>query len=166
MIDFYNDYPLTDAWNIYAEASLSALVKKQLYPILQKAIAGNSKAAAANMLIDWVQTAFDYRTDDEQFGQERPLFADETLYYPYSDCEDRAILYAILIRDLLGLDVVLLHYPEHLATAVCFGDDTPGDHLMIDGRKYIVCDPTYIGATIGETMPQYKQTRASVVRIR
>ncbi|HUN14063.1 hypothetical protein [Alistipes sp.] len=166
LIDFYNDYPLTDAWNIYAEASLSALVKKQLYPILQKAIAGNSKAAAANMLIDWVQTAFDYRTDDEQFGQERPLFADETLYYPYSDCEDRAILYAILIRDLLGLDVVLLHYPEHLATAVCFGDDTPGDHLMIDGRKYIVCDPTYIGATIGETMPQYKQTRASVVRIR
>ncbi len=166
LIDFYDDYPLTDAWNIYAEASLSASVKKQLYPILQKAIAGKSKAAAANILIDWVQTAFDYRTDDEQFGQERPLFADETLYYPYSDCEDRAILYAILIRDLLGLNVVLLHYPEHLATAVCFGDDTPGDHLMIDGRKYIVCDPTYIGATIGETMPQYKQTRASVVRIR
>ncbi len=166
LIDFYDDYPLTDAWNIYAEASLSASVKKQLYPILQKAIAGKSKAAAANILIDWVQTAFDYRTDDEQFGQERPLFADETLYYPYSDCEDRAILYSILIRDLLGLDVVLLHFPKHLATAVCFGDDTPGDHLMIDGRKYIVCDPTYIGATIGETMPQYKQTRASVVRIR
>ncbi|WP_288844541.1 hypothetical protein [uncultured Alistipes sp.] len=166
LIDFYDDYPLTDAWNIYAEASLSASVKKQLYPVLQKAIAGKNKVAAANILIDWVQTAFDYRTDDEQFGQERPLFADETLYYPYSDCEDRAILYAILIRDLLGLDVVLLHYPEHLATAVCFGDDTSGDHLMIDGRKYIVCDPTYIGASIGETMPQYKQTRASVVRIR
>lgn len=166
LIDFYDDYPLTDAWNIYAEASLSSPVKKQLYPVLQKAIVGKSKAAAANMLIDWVQTAFDYRTDDEQFGQERPLFADETLYYPYSDCEDRAILYSILVRDLLGLDVVLLHYPEHLATAVCFGDDTPGDYLTIDGRKYIVCDPTYIGASIGETMSQYKQTVANIVRIR
>lgn len=166
LIDFYDDYPLTDAWNIYAEASLSTSVKKQLYPVLQKAIAGKSKVAAANILIDWVQTAFVYRTDDEQFGQERPLFADETLFYPYSDCEDRAILYSILVRDLLGLDVVLLHYPEHLATAVCFGDDTPGDYLTIDGRKYIVCDPTYIGASIGETMSQYKQTPASVVRIR
>lgn len=166
LIDFYNDYPLSSAWNIYAQASLSTPAKNQLYPVLQKAIAGKNKAAAANMLIDWVQTAFDYQTDDEQFGQERPLFADETLYYPYSDCEDRAILYSILVRDLLGLDVVLLHYPGHLATAVCLDDDTPGDHLMIDGRKYIVCDPTYIGASIGETMPQYKQTAASVVRIK
>ena len=166
LIDFYDDYPLSDAWNFYAQASLSSPVKEQLYPVLQKAIAGKSKAAAANILIDWVQTAFDYQTDDEQFGQERPLFADETLYYPYSDCEDRAILYSVLVRDLLGLDVVLLHYPGHLATAVCFGDDTPGDYLTIDGRKYIVCDSTYIGAPIGQAMPQYKQTPARVVRIR
>lgn len=166
LIDFYNDYPLSDMWNIYAQASLSSSVKNQLYPVLQKAIAGKNKAAAANILIDWVQTASAYKTDDEQFGQERPLFADETLYYPYSDCEDRAILYSVLVRDLLELDVVLLYYPGHLATAVCFADDTQGDYLTIDGHKYIVCDPTYIGASIGETMPQYKQTPAEVVRIR
>lgn len=166
LINFYSDYPLSDMWNIYAQASLSSSVKKQLYPVLQKAIAGKNKAAAADILIDWVQTAFDYQTDDQQFGHERPLFADETLYYPYSDCEDRAILYSVLVRDLLGLDVVLLYYPGHLAAAVCFDDDTSGDYLTIDGRKYIVCDPTYIGASIGETMPQYKQTPAEVVRIR
>jgi len=145
---------------------LSTPVKEQLYPVLQKAITGKDKATAANILIDWGQTAFAYKTDDEQFGQERPLFSDETLYYPYSYCEDRAILYSVLVHNLLGLDVVLPHYPQHLATAVCFGDDTPGDYLMIDGRKYIVCDPTYIGATIGETMPQYKQTTAKIVKIR
>lgn len=166
LIDFYDDYPLSDAWNYYAQASLSTPVKEQLYPVLQKAIAGKDKATAANILIDWVQTAFDYKTDGEQFGQERPLFADETLYYPYSDCEDRAILYSVLVRDLLGLDVVLLHYPEHLATAVRFNDDTSGDYMKIDGHRYIVCDPTYIGATIGQAMPQYKQTMAKIVKIR
>ncbi|MCM1151954.1 MAG: hypothetical protein NC209_04855 [Alistipes sp.] len=166
LIDFYNDYPLSSAWNFYAQASLSTPVKEQLYPVLQKAIAGKDKATAANILIDWVQTAFAYKTDDEQFGQERPLFADETLYYPYSDCEDRAILYSVLVHDLLGLDVVLLHYPEHLATAVCFGDDTSGDYMKIDGHRYIVCDPTYIGATIGQAMPQYKQAMAEIVKIR
>ncbi len=166
LIDFYNDYPLSDAWNYYVQASLSTPVKEQLYPVLQKAITGKDKATAANILINWVQTAFAYKTDDKQFGQERPFFADETLYYPYSDCEDRAILYSVLVRDLLGLDVVLLYYPKHLATAVCFGNDTQGDHLMIDGRKYIVCDPTYIGATIGQAMPRCKQTKAEVIKIR
>lgn len=164
LIDFYDDYPLSNAWNIYAQASLSQSVKKQLYPALQKAIAGKGKPEAANILINFVQTAFEYKTDEEQFGTERPLFADETFYYPYSDCEDRAILFSILLRELLGLDVVLLHYPGHLATAVCFKDDIPGDYLILDGRKYLVCAPTYIGASIGDAMPQFKRAAANVIK--
>lgn len=164
LIDFYDEFPRT-AWNIYAQVSLSTLTKEQLYPVLRRAVAGKEKPTAANILINFVQTAFEYQTDEEQFGMERPLFADETLYYPYSDCEDRAILYAILVRDLLGLDVVLLHYPNHLATAVNFEKEVSGDYLMLDGRKYLVCDPTYIGASIGNAMPQFKQTAAKVVRL-
>ncbi len=125
---------------------------------MRSSIAGKNKSAAANILLHFVQTAFEYATDDEQFGVERPLFADETLFYPYSDCEDRAILYSILVRELLGLDVVLLHYPNHLATAVCFDTEVPGDYLQVDGIRYIVCDPTYINADIGQAMPQFKQT--------
>lgn len=165
LIDFYNDYPLCNAWNVYAQASLSALVKEQLYPVLRRAIAGKDKPMAANVLIDFVQSAFDYKTDEEQFGAERPLFADETLYYPYSDCEDRAILYAILVRDLLDLNVVLLHYPGHLATAVYFDEQITGDYIVLDGRKFLVCDPTYIGAGIGDAMPQFKTIKANVIQL-
>lgn len=165
MIDFYDDYPLSDTWNIYAQASLGTTAKEQLYPALRQVLEGKNKPTAANMLVNFVQTAFEYKIDEEQFGQERPLFADETLFYPYSDCEDRAILYSILVRDLLGLDVVLLQYPEHLATAVCFEEELSGDHIVLDGRKYLVCDPTYIGASIGDAMPQYKKTAAKVIRI-
>ncbi len=164
LIAFYNEYPRI-AWNIYAQTPLSTLAKEQLYPVLRHAIAGKEKPMAANILIDFVQTAFEYKTDDEQFGYERPLFAEETLYYPYSDCEDRAILFSSLVYDLLGLDVVLLHYPNHLATAVCFDEEIAGDYLMLDDRKYIVCDPTYIGAAIGNAMPQFKRTAAEIVRI-
>lgn len=164
LIDFYNDYPLC-SWNVYAQASLSTYVKKQLYPVLKQAIAGKGKTAAANILINFVQTAFSYKTDEEQFGTERPLFADETFFYPYSDCEDRAILYAILVHDLLDLSVVLLQYPDHLATAVCFNEDITGDHLMLEGEKYLVCDPTYIGASVGDAMPQFKQVAAKVIKL-
>lgn len=157
LIDYYNDYPLTSKWNYYSQASLSEETKEQVYPILRSKIKGLSESEAANVLINFVQTAFEYATDQDQFGYERPLFGDETFYYPFSDCEDRSILYSILVRDLLGLDVVLLHFPGHLATAVKFPTEVKGDYLLIDDMKYVVCDPTYIGATIGMAMPEYKK---------
>lgn len=167
LIEFYNDYPISSCWDIYANASLSEQVKSQLYPGLRQVVSGKGKSEAANILLHFVQTAFEYKTDEEIFGAERPLFADETLFYPYSDCEDRAILYSILVRELLGLDVVLLYYPGHVATAVCFdSENVYGDYLQIDGKRYIVCDPTYINANIGQAMPQYKQTAGQVIRIR
>lgn len=166
LIRFYNDYPLSSNWDIYAKASLSSEVKKQLYPALARSIAGKTRPEAANVLLHFVQTAFDYQTDEEQFGSERALFGDETFFYPYSDCEDRAILYAILVRELLGLDAVLLHYPGHLAAAVCFESEIAGDHLYVDSKRYTVCDPTYINANVGQAMPQYKTTPATVVKIR
>lgn len=164
LIDFYNTYPLSSEWQYYSAASLSQGLKKTLYPVLREAIKGKTETEAANLLINFVQTGFEYATDDEQFGYERPLFPDETFYYPYSDCEDRSILYANLVRELMGLEVVLLHYPGHLATAVRFKGDVSGDYLTVDGEKYIVCDPTYIGAPIGMAMPQFKEVNANVVK--
>lgn len=166
LIDFYNTYPLSSEWQCYSAASLSEGLKKTLYPVLREAIKNKSEGEAANILINFVQTGFEYATDDEQFGYERPLFPDETFYYPYSDCEDRSILYANLVRELMGLEVVLLHYPGHLATAVHFKTGIDGDYLMVDGVKYIVCDPTYIGAPIGMAMPQFKEVTANVVKFR
>lgn len=166
LIDFYNDYPISGDWNIYARTSLSESLKKQLYPAIKRSIAGKSKLEAANIILNFVQTAFEYATDQEQFGRERPLFADESVYYPYCDCEDRSIMYASIVRDLLGLDVVLLEYPEHLATAVCFGNEAvSGDYLTVNGRKYVVCDPTYIGASVGDAMTKLKKSKVKVITI-
>lgn len=165
LIDFYNDYPVSSQWGFYSSASLSQEIKSELYPTLRHYIDGMSSAEAANLLLNFVQTAFEYKTDDEQFGYERPLFGDETFFYPYCDCEDRSILYSILVRDLLGLDVVLLNYPGHLATAVKFEEDVIGDYILLNDGKYIVCDPTYIGAGIGEAMPDCRDEKAVIVRI-
>lgn len=165
LIDFYNDYPVNSQWGYYAYASLSPKTKSRLYPALEAYLTGLDEAARANLLLNFVQTAFDYKVDQEQFGYERPLFGEESLYYPYCDCEDRSILYSILVRDLLRLDVVLLHFPGHLATAVKFNDEVTGDCIMLDGIQYVVCDPTYIGANIGEAMPDYKNASVIVQRI-
>lgn len=165
LIDFYSDYPVSSQWGYYSSASLSQEIKSELYPTLRQYIDGKSSAEAADLLLNFVQTAFEYKTDDEQFGYERPLFGDETFFYPYCDCEDRSILYSILVRDLLGLNVVLLNYPSHLATAVKFKEEVRGDYIQLDDGKYVVCDPTYIGASIGEAMPDCRNEKAVIVRI-
>jgi len=165
LIDFFSDYPRYSNWNFFVKASMSDYAKSQLYPELKKAIDGKGQREAANILLQWVQTAFEYKTDQQQFGYERPLYADETLFYPYCDCEDRAILYSVLIGELLGLDVVMLQYPEHLATAVAFTESVAGDYLTVDGKRYTVCDPTYINSSVGDVMPQFKSTTVSVVKL-
>ncbi|MBQ9864690.1 MAG: hypothetical protein IJM33_05055 [Bacteroidales bacterium] len=165
LIDFLNDYPLSDAWEYYSLAGFSDGVKETLYPALRNQINGRSKKDAAEMLLNFVQTTFDYATDQEQFGYEQPLFGDESIYYPKNDCEDRSIFYSILVRDLLGLDVVLVHWPSHLATAVAFSETVAGDYFTLDGRRYTICDPTHIGASVGETMPQFKNESAKLVRL-
>lgn len=162
--DFMNDYPACD-WKTYASVRLSPRTESQLYPALRRAIGGRSEREAVGILLKYLHEGFDYMIDERQFGVERTFFAEEMFWYPYSDCEDRAILFARLVSDLLGLKVVLLHYPNHLAAAVRFGSDAAGDYVLAGSDKYTVCDPTYIGAGVGEAMPECKRQKAEVIHI-
>ena len=164
LIDFYNDYPQCAKWDYYSKASMSDVLKSTLLPGLRKAIEGKSEEEAADIILNLVQTGFTYKVDEDQFGYERPLYPDETFYYPYSDCEDRSILFSCLIRELLNLDVVLLNYPNHLATAVCFNEKVDGDYLTIDDKDYIICDPTCRNAPVGYCHRNYKDKKPKVVR--
>lgn len=166
LIDFYEHYPrVAGNWDIYANTSLSDDVKQQIYPRLREKLAGNSAREQVSMLLNLVQTGLSYATDQEQFGCERSLFADESLFYPSCDCEDRSILFSIMVRDLIGLDVVLLQSPGHLFTAVRLDDAAEGHYIDIDGHRYTVCDPTYIGAPVGLAMPESVQSGIKVFRI-
>ncbi len=116
-------------------------------------------------ILNWVQTAFQYEYDDKVWGHDRAFFAEETLYYPYCDCEDRAILFTRLVRDLLGLKCILVYYPGHLASAVCLKQQVNGDYISLDGDVYTICDPTYIGAPVGITMPEMDNRSAKVIKL-
>lgn len=170
LVAFYSTYPTSEAdnnfmtrWAMYANTPLDSKVKKQLYPSLISYLEGKSYTEAADILLDFVQSAFVYEYDDKVWGGDRAFFAEESLYYPYCDCEDRSILFSRLVRDILGLKVVLVYYPGHLATAVRFDDYVPGDYINLDGERYLVCDPTYIGAPIGATMPDMDNKTATVI---
>jgi hypothetical protein len=118
---------------------------------------------AVNFLLRFVQTSLKYETDEQQFGRENYLFPEETLFYPYSDCEDRAVLFAWLVESLLGLDVVGLDYPGHVAAAVKFNGHVAGDDVSHRGARYVVADPTYINAVSGMTMPDFRHFTPKVI---
>ena len=170
MIDFYNTYPTSEInnnfmtrWAMYANTPLDEHVKKDLYPALKEKINGMNQLEAANKLLNWVQTAFVYEYDDKVWGHDRAFFAEETLYYPYCDCEDRSILFSRLTRDLLALETILVFYPGHLASAVCFTENVSGDYISLNGKRYVITDPTYIGAPVGRTMPDMDNSQAHVI---
>lgn len=165
LMNFYNDYPMMQDWGVYAAQAMDPLLTQPLYSRLKSTIKGKSETEAAGLLLNFVQTAFQYETDDKQFGKEKYNFGEENFYYKACDCEDRSILYSHLVRELLGPDVVLLYYPNHLATAVRFNQTVNGNALNINGQRYTICDPTYINAGIGMCMKQFIGVKPTVYRI-
>lgn len=172
LIQFYNTYPSSEVngnfmtrWKMYADTPMDESVSQMLYPDIKNKIEGLSDVQAVNQILNWVQTAFQYEYDDKVWGHDRAFFAEETLYYPYCDCEDRAILFTRLVRDLLGLKCILVYYPVHLASAVCLKQQVNGDYISLDGDVYTICDPTYIGAPVGITMPEMDNRSAKVIKL-
>lgn len=170
LVAFYNTYPFVDL-SIYFSAPASEETSQGLVDTLKRMVrrlpipkGSNREVEAVNFLLHFVQ-AMPYQTDAEQFGGERYLFADETLYFPYSDCEDRSILLAYLVHKITGLEVVGLLYPGHAATAVHFSGRVNGDWVSQGGKRYIVADPSYIGADLGETLPTAQTQLARIIRM-
>lgn len=160
-------YPCVD-FRIYAESTPSETFLQSMEEELRPLVRNKSQEEAVNALLNFVQYAFEYKKDDEQFGYERWFFPEETIASAYSDCEDRAILFSQLVRRLLDMEVVLVYYPgRHLATAIRFDNpSTTGDYLNVDGKRFLICDPTFIGASLGKAMPDLMQTPVEIIRLR
>lgn len=157
LMKFYDTYPTSKIgdnvmtrWAMYANVELDERVKNSVYPTLSAAINGLSEVEAVNRLLNIVQTGLVYGYDNEIWGEDRVFFAEESLYYPYSDCEDRSVLFSRLVRDLVGLDVALVMVPGHMLAAVHFNSDVRGSFMTLDGKDFVLCEPTCVdGAPVG-----------------
>lgn len=162
MMEALRHYPQMDV-PYYAMSSVAPDFHKTLLEQMAVQVQGLSERDAVSKILHFVQYAFAYATDGEQHGYEKPYFIEENFYYPKNDCEDRAILFAFFVRNLLGLDVHLVEYPGHECAAVNFArTKVNGDGYIYEGKTYYICDPTYIGASIGQCMPTYRGVKPVV----
>lgn len=154
LIRYYEFYPQTDL-EVYFNAPVTRQTAEELLTQLEPIVEDMPETHAVNLILRFVQTAFGYKIDPDNFGREKPLFPEETLFYDYSDCEDRAILFSYLVRNLLGMEVIGLRYPGHIATAVRFQSDIEGDAVNYEGERFLISDPTFVNADIGMEMPAF-----------
>jgi len=163
-VRYLKTYPQMDI-TLYFNSELNQATANPLLKQLKPLVQGKSEEDAVNLILRFVQTAFKYKTDEQQFGIENYLFPEETLHYPYSDCEDRSVFFAWIVHHLLGLQVVGLDFPGHIAAAVHFNEHIDGDSINFNGKRFVVTDPTYINANAGMTMPDYKNKKPGVIRV-
>jgi len=154
LIDYYANYPTCEL-KVFFAAPLSEAVVRQLDTYFNPALEKKTDDERVAFLLNFVQRGIKYQTDQEQFGREKYLFAEETLFYPAGDCEDRAILLAKLIKRYTKLEAIGLLYPEHVSLAVNIKNVTSGKYFTYKNKRYYNCDPTYLGASCGEIMPRF-----------
>lgn len=150
--------------DVYFNASISKEFYETLIPQLKTRVASLRSYEALGWMLRFVQNAFPYKTDETQFGKEKAMFAEEALFYPYTDCEDRSVLFAILVKDVLKRNVIGLDFPGHMAVGVqTHRKEARGALLRYNGNIYMACDPSYKRAIPG-TLPDniLKQTPVPV----
>lgn len=163
LVEYEASFPQTE-FPLYFDTDGSALVRSGLLAELKKHTAAMNEEEAVNFLLAFVQKAFAYKTDDDQFGYEKYFFVEESLHYPYNDCEDRSVLFSWLVHELLGLKTVGLLYPGHMTTAVALKQvRSEFSTVEYQGSRYVIADPTYIGASVGMAMPSYARLKPNRV---
>gem|GEM_PF-111951 len=163
-IDFFKDYPLCDL-KVFFDGVATPKAKESIHDAFKPLIDKMTTAQAVDFILYFVQNGFAYKGDQEQFGKEKFDFPEEDFYYPFTDCDDRAVLFSYLVKELLGLKVIGVVYPGHVATAINFPKDEPGDYIVYKGDKYVIADPTYINAPFGLTMPGKVNAKAEVIEL-
>jgi len=148
IIDFYKDYPATD-FEVYFNSAISKTSKNSFINSFNKLLVDKSEKEKVDFILNFVQNSITYQTDLKQFEKEKYFFPEEILAYPNADCEDKAIFFSQLVKEIVNLDVIGLILDSHISTAVKFNETVNGDAIDYNSEKYYVCDPTFINSPIG-----------------
>ncbi|HKG07936.1 MAG TPA: hypothetical protein VKB19_15830 [Pedobacter sp.] len=136
----FANYPVVD-FESYFNIPLSKETYGSLIPMLKKNVSGMKQKKGIDYLMRFTRYALLYEDDDKNFGKEKRLSPEETLFSEYSDCDDRAALFFYLVKEIYDLPMIALLYPTHITVAVQF-DKPVGRPIIYNGKIYSVCEPT------------------------
>ncbi|MDE5553610.1 MAG: procyclic acidic repetitive family protein, partial [Muribaculaceae bacterium] len=146
----------------FANSTISPKLREDLVAQLKSQLGGMPQHEAVDKLLHFTQKAFEYATDGDFHGFEKPYFIEEILFYPKCDCEDRSIFYTYMLWNALGVESHLLAYPGHESASVHLSEPIKGTGYDYEGKHFYISDPTYIGSRSGMCMPVYEYTKPEI----
>jgi len=138
--NIFANYPGVD-FESYFNIPLSHETYRSLIPLLKRNVSSMGQKKGIDYLMRFTRYAFLYQNDENNFGKEKRLSPEQTLFSKYSDCDDRAALFFYLVKEIYNLPMIALLYPTHISMAVQF-DKPFGKSIIYNGAKYSVCEPT------------------------
>ena len=153
LVEYYKELPTINISTVYLNYGLSESATSSLVKEMKQATSSMSVTEGVNFMLRFVQTAFEYKKDEQVYGQEKFSFPEETITNEFSDCEDKAMLFAVLINKVYGLKTVALYYKnaDHINVAIeSWKHNTKGNFVFND-HNYIICEPSGAGFNIGES---------------
>ncbi|MFN4973039.1 MAG: hypothetical protein ACK45I_07045 [Bacteroidota bacterium] len=152
LTSYYRELPTISINTVYLNYGVSESVRQSLIKELKRAVYDMRTEVAVDFILKFTQQSFDYRKDEDVYGVEKFSFPEETLVNRFSDCEDKAMLFASMIREVLGLKSVALYYKDaqHINVAIQRWSTNMNGNVQFNDEKYIVCEPTMKGFAIGQ----------------
>ncbi|MEO1954097.1 MAG: hypothetical protein ABGW74_05270, partial [Campylobacterales bacterium] len=135
LIDFMATYPQVQS-DVFLNAPLDDISYQSIGMSLKEYVDREKASTAINFVLHFVQNAFKYQSDMEQFKKEKFMFAQETLYYNKSDAEDRVSLFSYLIRKFFSFGVIGITYNNHMVAGLYI--PLVGDGVVYKKRKYVI----------------------------
>lgn len=136
----FTNYPGVD-FESYFNIPLSRQTYVSLIPALKENIREMSQKRGVDYLMRFTRNALMYETDEQNFGKEKRLSPELTLFSEYSDCDDRAGLFFYLVKEIYNLPMIAVLYPTHVTIAVQL-DKPVGKPITYKGKKFSICEPT------------------------
>jgi len=128
---------------------LSKNAALSLLPALHKITSKMTTKEALNFLLSFTRLGTKYKVDEEAYRRTNVTFsAEEGLFYDYTDCEDRSVMFSYLTTQLLGLSTVLLDFDDHVGVAVKL-EECIGKPIMHNGECYTYCEATDVLNNLG-----------------
>nr|WP_294989761.1 hypothetical protein [uncultured Sediminibacterium sp.] len=159
----FTNYPVVDYASQFS-IPLSQTTYNSLVPLLKEAVKGMNQQKGVDYLMHFTRSAFLFETDTKAYGKEKRLSPEQTLFYEYSDCEDRSAFFFFLVKEIYKLPMIVLSYPTHITVAIQF-DKPVGTPILYNGEPYWVCEPTpqKKDLKLGQLLPSLKKQAYEVV---
>jgi hypothetical protein len=159
----FANYPVVD-YATYFNIPLSRKTYQTLIPELKDHIAKMNVKNGVDFLMRFTRYAFLFETDTENFGREKRLTPEQTIWYEHSDCEDRAALFFYLVKEIYNLPMIVLLYLSHVTIAIKL-KKTVGKPILYNGQEYTEAEPTpqKEDLPLGRMLPSLKGTSFQVV---